>query len=92
MNQISLAQRILDEESSTDEEGTWIIVYDFKDLKPSPRFWVNLQRLKELTSCRSVQYSVVVAKKWEAAAAVARLASHYGADVVVFKGEAVDPR
>ena len=91
MHQTSLAQKILDEEDS-EEGGTWIVVYDFRDLKPSPRFWVNLRRLKELTSCRSVQYSVVVAGSRGDAAAVARLASHYGADVAAFKGEAVDPR
>ncbi len=91
MNQTSLAQRILDEESSTEEEGTWIVVYDFRDLKPSPRFWVNLRRLKELTSCRSIQYSVVVVTgNRGAAAAVARLASHYGANVAVFRGELVN--
>ncbi len=88
MNQTSLAQRILDEEPSTDEEGTWIVVYDFRDFKPSPRFWVNLRRLKELAGCISLQYSVVVAGR-RGAAAVARLASHYGADVAVFRGELV---
>ncbi len=89
MNQTSLAQRILDEESSADEEGTWIVVYDFRERKPSPRFWVNLRRLKELAGCRRIQYSVVVAGNRGAAAAVARLASHYGADVAVFRGELV---
>lgn len=92
MSQTSLAQQILEQCASADEEGTWIVVYDFRDIKPSPRFWVNLRRLKELTSCRSVQYSVVVAGSRGDAAAVARLASHYGADVAAFKVEAVDPR
>ncbi len=90
MNQNSLAQQILDEESFAEEEGTWIIVYDFRDRKPSPRFWVNLRRLKELADCRSIQYSVVVAGDRGSAATVARLASHYGADVAVFRGELVD--
>jgi hypothetical protein len=91
LNQTSLAQQILDEEASADEEGTWIVVYDFRDLKPCPRFYVNLQRLKELADCRSIQYSVVVAGTRKTASAVAKLASHYGADVAVFKGEAVAP-
>ena len=90
MNQTSLAQQILDGEASSEEEGTWVVVYDFRDLKPSPRFWVNLRRLKELAGCRSIQYSVVVAGTRGAAAAVARLASHYGADVAVFRGELVN--
>lgn len=90
MNQTSLAQQILDGEASSEEEGTWVVVYDFRDLKPSPRFWVNLRRLKELAGCRSIQYSVVVAGNRGAAAAVARLASHYGADVAVFRGELVN--
>jgi hypothetical protein len=89
LSQTSLAQKILDEYASTDEESTWIIVYDFRDRKPCPRFWVNLRRLKELAECRSIQYSVVVAGNRRTAAAVAKLASHYGADVVVFRGEAV---
>jgi len=91
LSQTSLAQQILDEYASADEEGIWIVVYDFRGLKPSPRFWVNLRRLKESADCRSVQYSVVVAGSRGAAAAVSRLASHYGADVAVFRGEAVDP-
>jgi len=90
LNQTSLAQQILDGEASSEEEGTWVVVYDFRDLKPSPRFWVNLRRLKELAGCRSIQYSVVVAGTRGAAAAVARLASHYGADVAVFRGELVN--
>lgn len=90
MSQTSLAQRILEEEAS-DEEGTWIVVYDFRDRKPCPRFWVNLRRLKELADCRSIQYSVVVAGNRRAASATAKLASHYGADVAVFRGEAIDP-
>jgi len=90
LNQTSLAQQILDGEASSEEEGTWVVVYDFRDLKPSPRFWVNLRRLKELAGCRSIQYSVVVAGTRGAAAAVARLASHYGADVAVFRGELIN--
>jgi len=50
---------------------------------------VNLQRLKKLADCRSIQYSVVVAGNRRTASAVAKLASHYGADVAVFRGEAV---
>jgi hypothetical protein len=91
LSQTSLAKQILDKEASPDEEGTWIVVYDFRDLKPCPRFWVNLRRLKELADCRSIQYSVVVAGNLRTASAVAKLASHYGADVVVFRGEAVPP-
>jgi len=91
LSQTSLAQQILDEDASAEEEGTWIVVYDFRDFKPCPRFWVNLRRLKELADCRSIQYSVVVAGNRRTAFAVAKLASHYGADVVVFRGEAVAP-
>lgn len=91
MSQTSLAQQILDEYASADEEGTWIVVYDFRDRKPCPRFWANLRRLKELADCRSIQYSVVLAGNRKTASAVARLASHYGADVAVFRGEAVPP-
>jgi hypothetical protein len=89
LSQTSLAQQILEQCASADEEGTWIVVYDFRERKPSPRFWVNLRRLKELTGCRSLQYSVVVAGS-RGAAAVARLASHYGADVAVFRGELIN--
>jgi hypothetical protein len=91
LSQTSLAQQILEQCASADEEGTWIVVYDFRAIKPSPRFWVNLRRLKELADCRSIQYSVVVAESRRTADAAARLASHYGADVVVFRGEAVEP-
>jgi hypothetical protein len=89
LSQTSLAQRILDDDASADEEDTWIVIYDFRDRKPCPRFWANLRRLKELTDCRSIQYSVVLAGNRKIASAVERLASHYGADMAVFMGEAI---
>ncbi|MBN2336601.1 hypothetical protein JXL21_13665 [Candidatus Bathyarchaeota archaeon] len=91
MGRISLAQRCLDEYAHVNETGTWVIVYDFRGRKPSPRFWANLRRLKSQTGCRSIQYSVVLARSGRAASAAAKLASHYGVDVAVFKGEPVTP-
>jgi len=45
----SIAHQLLGDEA--DEDGSWIIVYDFIEHKPNPNFWVNLKR-KRLTRRR----------------------------------------
>ncbi len=72
------------------EEGTWLVMYDFKS-KPNPRFWMNIHRLIGLVGEGSmVQYSVFLTGSKRCAMASERIARHYGAKVMVFKGEEVD--
>jgi len=73
-----------------DGESTWLVLYDF-DVKPNPRFWLNLKRLVRLLGEGSlVQYSVFMTGSRRGAIVAERLARHYGARVDVFKGEKVD--
>ena len=92
MGRKSLAEGYLDEVSEEEDrgDGAWLVMYDF-DVKPYPRFWLNLRRLVRLLGEGSlVQYSVFVTGCRRGAIVAERLARHYGARVDVFKGEKVE--
>jgi hypothetical protein len=77
-------------EEEDAEKGTWLVMYDFKS-KPNPRFWANLKRLIGLVGEGSmVQYSVFMTRSRRCAMASDRIARHYGARVMVFKGEEIE--
>ncbi len=88
----SIAQEYYEEisEKEDEEEGTWLVLYDFKS-KPNPRFWANIKRLVVLVGEGSlVQYSVFMTGSRRGAMACERIARHYGASVMVFKGEEIE--
>lgn len=92
MGRRSLAQEYY-EEASEEEEGeeTWLVLYDFKGVKPNPRFWANVRRLTGLVgSSRLIQYSVFMTGSRRGAIVAGRLVRHYGGEVVAFKGEEVE--
>lgn len=89
----SIAQEYYEKYSEDEdgEEGTWLVLYDFKRGKPNPRFWGNLKRLIGFAGGGGlVQYSVFRVGSRRSAVTAARIAVHYGAEVVLFKGEFVD--
>jgi len=89
----SLAEQFLNEipKEKDDEEGNWILFYDFKSKKPHPRFWTNLNKLiKILGSASMLQYSVFTTSSKRGIIAAVKLAQHYGAEIRVFKGEEVE--
>jgi len=91
MGRKSLAEKYYEETSEEDEEeGTWLVMYDFGS-KPNPRFWGNVKRLIGLVGEGSlVQYSVFMTRSRRGAMAAEMIARHYGASVMVFKGEEVE--
>jgi len=91
MGRKSLAEKFYEETSEEEdgEEGTWLVLYDFGS-KPNPRFWGNIKRLIGLVGEGSlVQYSVFMTRSRRGAMAAMKLARHYGAEVMVFKGEQI---
>ena len=94
MGRRSLAEELLEKAEQYEEiKGTWLVIYDFKGVKPSPKFWVNLKRLMRLLGEGSmVQYSVFKTRSRRGVVAAAMLAEHYRAQVITFKGEEKDPR
>ncbi len=91
MGRKSIAEEYYEEipEKEDEEEGTWLVLYDFK-CKPNPRFWANIKRLVVLVGEGSlVQYSVFMTKSRRGAMACERIARHYGARLMVFKGEEI---
>ena len=87
MGRISLAMKFYEETKNIpEEEGSWIILYDFKGIKPSTKYWTNLNRLIKITGGGSlIQYSVFTTKDKRAAAVAKKLAQHYGAETIVYK-------
>ena len=91
MGRKSLAEKFYEETSEEEdrEEETWLVLYDFGS-KPNPRFWRNIKRLIGLVGEGSlVQYSVFMTGSRRGAMAAMKLARHYGAKVMVFKGEQI---
>lgn len=67
-----------------------MILYDFKEVKPSTRFWDNLKRLQEKSGESAlVQYSVLMTRDERVAKAAADLVTYYDGDVIKFRGELV---
>jgi hypothetical protein len=92
MGRRSLAREYYEEiPEKEDEKGTWIVIYDFRGVKPNPRFWANIRRLISLVGrSRLVQYSVFVTGRRRGAIAAGKLVRHYGGEVLAFKGEEVE--
>ena len=91
MGRKSIAEIIYGEipEDEGGESETWLVLYDFGS-KPNPRFWGNIKRLISLVGEGSlVQYSVFMTRSRREAMAAMKLARHYGAEVMVFKGEQI---
>ncbi|HEX9914347.1 MAG TPA: hypothetical protein VGB32_05455 [Candidatus Bathyarchaeia archaeon] len=93
MGRRSLAERIYEElDEDVQKDGTWIVLYDFKETRPGTKFWDNLKRVVALTGEGSlVQYSVYMTRSGRGARAAARLVKHYGGETLVFHGEVLDP-
>ena len=89
MGRISLATKFYeDTENIPEEDGTWLVLYDFKGIKPSTKYWTNLNRIIKIAGGGSlVQYRVFTTTDKRAAAAAKRLAKHYGAETIVYKVE-----
>ena len=92
MGRKSVAQEYYEEfEGEEDGEGTWLVIYDFRAGKPNPRFWGNMRRLMGLLDGGEfIQYSVFRTESKRGALTAAKVAVHYGAEVVLFRGEMVD--
>ena len=89
MSRRSRAQNLLkDYEEIEDQDGTFIVVYDFLGFKPSKRFWENLHRIcDESPESGLIQYSVYKANSLKEALIINQLAQEYGAATMIFKAE-----
>ena len=85
MSNTSLAQLFLEEFDTAEAGGDWIVVYDFIGKKPNPKFWKNLTKMKNTSTIRTIQYSVLSAGQQRDARAAASLAEHYGAETLTYR-------
>jgi len=90
MGRISLAKKYYEETETDDESGSWLVLYDFKGIKPSSKFWANIKRIQALVGVGSlIQYSVFTTDSKRGALTAVKLAKHYKAEVKLFKAEEV---
>jgi hypothetical protein len=89
MGRRSLAKKIFEEYLEEEPgEDTWLIIYDFPGMKPTSKFYDNLNRIKALAEDgQLVQYSVFMTRDQRAAKAMRDLVKHYDGQVMMFKGE-----
>ncbi len=92
MGRRSLAKKIFDEYKEEEPgDDTWLIIYDFPGMKPTSKFYDNLNRIKALAEDgQLVQYSVFMTRDQRAAKAMRDLVKHYEGQVMMFKGEQAD--
>lgn len=93
MGRKSLAEIYFEETSEHIEtdNASYFVLYDFRGSKPNSKFWANLRRLVVLVGEGSLdQYSVFMTRSRRGAMTAVRLARHYGAEVIAFKGEEVE--
>lgn len=92
MGRKSLAEKyFMETEDGPSDGSTWVVLYDFKGVKPSSKFWYNLKRLAGLAGDGSlVQYSVFMTQSRRGALTSVKLARHYRGDVLLFNGEIVE--
>jgi len=87
----TIASRILLElEDDSDEAGTFLVFYDFKE-NPSKYFYRNLHLIFEtLDDGERIQASVIKSKRLKTARAIEKLAEHYKAEVLLFRAEPLE--
>ncbi len=90
MGRISLAKKYYEETETDDEPGSWLVLYDFKGIKPSSKFWTNIHRIHAMVGKGTlIQYSVFTTDSKRGAITAVKLAKHYGAQVKLFKATEV---
>jgi len=92
MGRKSLALKIYEDcEDIEEETGTWLVLYDFKGIKPNSKFWDNLGRIKSLAGSGSlIQYSVFMSNSKRGAVMAMKIAHHYGAERIMYRVEKVE--
>ncbi len=92
MGRRSLAEKLYEEYKKEEPgEDTWLIIYDFPGIKPTTKFYDNLNRIKTLAiDGQLVQYSVFMTRDQRAAKTTRDLVKHYDGQVMMFRGEPVD--
>ena len=91
MGRQSLAKKYYDETKAEEEKGTWLVLYDFKGIKPSSKFWSNLKRVQSLVGEGTlIQYSVIRTGSKRGALTAVKLARHYGAETEIYRVEKIE--
>jgi hypothetical protein len=91
MGRESIADKIFEKYKEREKGNrTWLILYDFNEVKPSTRFWDNLKRLQKKSEYSSLlQYSVFMTRDRRVAEAAADLVKYYDGEVLKFRGELI---
>ena len=92
MGRKSLAEQFFEEYKDQEPgENTWLVIYDFPNMKPTTKFYDNLNRIKTLAmDGQLVQFSVYMTRDQRAAKATRDLVKLYDGQVMMFRGELTD--
>ncbi len=92
MGRKSLAETIYKEYKDQEPgENTWLILYDFPRIKPTGKFYNNLNRIKKITKdIQLIQNSVYMTRDQRAAKTIRDLVKHYDGQARLFVGELMD--
>jgi len=92
MGRKSLADHFFERYRGEDSgELFWIVLYNFKNMKLSGRFYDNLTKAIALTKEEVIlQHSRVITQDQRTAKTVRDLVLHYGGKVTMFRGEQFD--
>lgn len=88
MPPISLAQKYYDQTEDIQEASheDYLILYDFKEKKPNPKFWRNIKRLISISPQTTlIQYSALQTRSRRIASATKALVTHYGGEAGVYR-------
>jgi hypothetical protein len=89
MGRKSLAQLFYEEyeeREASREDGQWMVIYDFPQMKPQAGFWRNIYRLKVISGAGVlVQYSSFLTPDRNAALTMLKLVQHYDGEVIAYK-------
>jgi len=81
-----------EEQKANPEDGQWMVIYVFPQMKSQIEFWRNIHRIKSLSGAGGlVQYSVFMTPNRNAALTLLRLVQHYDGGVLAYKlGEEIE--
>ena len=89
MGRKSLAEKFYDETAIDQEIGSWLVLYGFKGLKPSTKFWSNLTRVITLTGGGAEMRGVFKTNSKRGALTAIKIVKHYGGESSLFKVEEI---
>ncbi len=89
MGRKSIAEKFYEETAIDQEVGSWLVLYEFKGVKPNTKFWSNLTRVIAFTGGDADMRGVFRSNSKRGALTAIKIVKHYGGEYSLFKVEEV---